>query len=98
MLGKHSDLDVYIYDRSNHEAFLGHVKVFPNLGDNKSTLQGWYKLGARDPEEDHVSGEIHLKVIFQKTEVRQIGPGDFQILKLIGRGTPGNPFLCLLFN
>lgn len=44
-------------------------------------------MEARDPSEDsHVTGEIHLEVLFQKTEQRHYGPEDFQILKLIGKG------------
>lgn len=55
--------------------------------DNNSEMRGWYKLEARDPSADgHVTGEIHLEVLFQKTEQRHYGPEDFQILKLIGKG------------
>ena len=49
-------------------------------------MGGWYKLEARDPEEDNVSGEIHLDFSFQKTDKKTFGPEDFQILKLIGKG------------
>ena len=87
VLGTHSDIDVYVYDRSNHEAFLGHVKVSPNVSGHNARLEGWYKLEARVPEEDHVSGEIWLEFLFQKTDKKHYGPEDFQILKLIGKGT-----------
>lgn len=54
---------------------------------HNSRTDGWYKLEARDPSEDgHVTGEIYLEVLFQKTEKRHYGPEDFQILKLIGKG------------
>ena len=86
VLGTDSDINVYVYDRSNHEAFLGHVKILPNLKEHNTELQGWYKLKCRNAEEDHVSGEIYVDVQFRKTDKRQYGPEDFQILKLIGRG------------
>lgn len=86
VLSDQSDIDVYIYDRSNQEAFLGHVRVSPNVSEDSSTIQGWYTLEARDPEEDRVSGEIHLEMCFHKTDKKHFGPEDFQILKLIGKG------------
>jgi len=87
VLGGHSGIDLYVYDRADQEAFLGHVKVSPNVSDDGSKLEGWYKLEARDPETDHVSGEIHLECSYQKTDKKQYGPEDFQILKLIGKGS-----------
>ncbi|KAL8944541.1 MAG: hypothetical protein Q9211_000552 [Gyalolechia sp. 1 TL-2023] len=93
VLSDQSDIDVYIYDRSNQEAFLGHVRVSPNVSEDSSTIQGWYTLEARDPEEDRVSGEIHLEMCFYKTDKKHFGPEDFQILKLIGKGTFGQVYL-----
>ncbi|KAL8912585.1 MAG: hypothetical protein Q9171_002449 [Xanthocarpia ochracea] len=93
VLSNESDIDVYIYDRSNQEAFLGHVRVSPNVSEDSSKLEGWYKLEARDPEEDRVSGEIHLEICFHKTDKKHFGPEDFQIIKLIGRGTFGQVYL-----
>jgi serine/threonine protein kinase SCH9 len=53
----------------------------------------WFTLEARDAEEaDTVMGEIHLKFSFQKTDKRHYGPEDFEILKLIGKGTFGQVF------
>lgn len=89
VLSDESDIDVYIYDRTNQEAFLGHVRVSPNVSEDSSKLEGWYKLEARGPAEDRVSGEIHLEICFHKTDKKHFGPEDFQILKLIGRGTLG---------
>ncbi|KAL8924032.1 MAG: hypothetical protein Q9208_004316 [Pyrenodesmia sp. 3 TL-2023] len=93
VLSNESDIDVYIYDRSNQEAFLGHVRVSPSVSEDSSTLQGWYKLEARDPDEDRVSGEIHLEIRFYKSDKKHFGPEDFQILKLIGKGTFGQVYL-----
>ncbi|KAL8692505.1 MAG: hypothetical protein Q9218_002479 [Villophora microphyllina] len=93
VLSDESDIDVYIYDRSHQEAFLGHVRVSPNVAEDKSDLAGWYKLESRGPGEDRVSGEIHLEMSFQKTDKRHFGPEDFHILKLIGKGTFGQVYL-----
>ncbi|CAL8577156.1 Serine/threonine-protein kinase, variant 3 [Xanthoria parietina] len=93
VLSNESDIDVYIYDHSNQEAFLGHVRVSPNVSDDNSKLEGWYKLEARGPDEDRVSGEIHLEICFHKTDKKHFGPEDFQIIRLIGRGTFGQVYL-----
>lgn len=86
VLGTESYIDVSVYDRSNHEAFLGHARVPTKLGEHNAKVEGWHKLEARDPEQDHVSGEIYLEALFQKTDKKHFGPEDFQILKLIGKG------------
>ncbi|KAL6718903.1 Serine/threonine-protein kinase [Lecanora helva] len=92
VLGKQSEVSVYIYDAGNQEAFLGHVKVEPDVFHETNKVEGWYKLEARDPEEDQVSGEVHLEFSFQKTDKRHYGPEDFRILKLIGKGTFGQVY------
>ncbi|KAL8954150.1 MAG: hypothetical protein Q9222_000034 [Ikaeria aurantiellina] len=93
VLSNESDIDVYIYDRSNQEAFLGHVRVSPNVSRDHSGQEGWYRLEARDPDEDRVCGEIHLAMHFHKTDKKHFGPEDFQIIKLIGKGTFGQVYL-----
>ncbi|KAF6225700.1 hypothetical protein HO133_009700 [Letharia lupina] len=92
VLGKHSEVSINVYDSGNHEAFLGLVKVNPDVFHGNKRVEGWYRLEARDPEEDHVSGEVHLDFSFQKTDKTKFGPEDFQILKLIGKGTFGQVF------
>ena len=86
VLGKQPGVDLYIYDRLNQDAFLGHATVFPNFSEENSDLDGWFKLEARSADEDAVTGEIHLKLHFQKTDKKHFGPEDFEILKLIGKG------------
>ena len=80
-------MSINVYDSGNHEAFLGLVKVNPDVFHENKSVEGWYKLEARNPEEDHVSGEVHLEFSFQKTDKTKFGPEDFQILKLIGKGS-----------
>ena len=65
---------------------MGHVKVDPDVFHDTNRVEGWYKLEARDPEEDQVSGEVHLEFFFQKIDKKHYGPEDFRILKLIGKG------------
>ncbi|KAN0083377.1 Protein kinase-like domain containing protein [Elaphomyces granulatus] len=92
VLGDESDIDVSVYDRYNHEAFLGHVRLSLNLKEDKCRLEGWFPLVTRGVRDDHVSGEIHLEMHFEKTDKKQVGPNDFQILKLIGKGTFGQVY------
>lgn len=86
MIGKDSDIDIYVYDRSSQQDFLGHLRLHPNLEKEDSTMEGWFKLAARGNAEELVSGEIRLEMKFQKTDKKHFGPEDFQILKLIGKG------------
>ncbi|KAF3491494.1 AGC/AKT protein kinase [Arthroderma uncinatum] len=92
VLGHESELDVSVYDRSNHEAFLGHLKLSLNLKEDHTTLSGWYPLHPLAHGQGPVSGEIFLQMSFQKTDKRHFGPNDFQILKLIGKGTFGQVY------
>ena len=92
VLGASSDLDIYVYDRANHEAFLGHVRISLDARVDNNKIEGWYKLEPRDAQEETVSGEIHLQLHFQKTDKKHYGPEDFQILKLIGKGS-STPYL-----
>lgn len=75
--------------------------MIPDVFHETNSVGGWYRLEARDPEEDHVSGEVHLEIAFQKTDKKHYGPEDFKILKLIGKG-PSIKFyaetLCLTRN
>ena len=79
-------MDVYLYDRANQETFLGHVNVSPDVFGDNPEHEGWYKLEARDPTQEAVSGEIHLKFTFEKTAKKRYGLEDFEFLKLVGKG------------
>ncbi|KAJ5536998.1 Serine/threonine-protein kinase SCH9 [Penicillium frequentans] len=92
VLGDQSEVDVTVYDRHNQEAFLGHVRLGINLKEDHSRLEGWFPLVARGAGDSPVSGEIYLTMTFEMTERKQIGPSDFQILKLIGKGTFGQVY------
>lgn len=92
VLGHQSDIAVSVYDRSNQETFLGHAKLCLNLKEDNTTIAGWFPLVGRGPGDDHISGEIHLEMKFQKTDKKHFGPNDFSILKLIGKGTFGQVY------
>lgn len=90
--GDHSEVDVTVYDRNNQETFLGHVRLGIDLKEDHSRLEGWFPLVARAAGDNQVSGEIHLQMLFEMTDRRQVGPNDFTILKLIGKGTFGQVY------
>lgn len=78
-----------MYDRveqEKQETFLGHVRLCPILDEKGSVRDEWFKLEPRGPGEEAISGEIHVRMQFQKTDKKHYGPDDFQILKLIGKG------------
>ncbi|KAI9749091.1 MAG: hypothetical protein M4579_007007 [Chaenotheca gracillima] len=92
VVGKHSEIDVSVYDRSGSEAFLGHIRLCPLLTKEGVVTDTWFPLEARASGDEHVSGEIYLQMRYQPIEKRQFGPEDFQILKLIGKGTFGQVY------
>ncbi|KAI9893382.1 MAG: Serine/threonine-protein kinase [Vezdaea aestivalis] len=92
VVGNKSEIDVCVYDRSNSEAFLGHVRICPLLIDDGKFVEGWFELTSRGDANEHVSGEIFLKMKFSKTDKKHFGPDDFQVLKLIGKGTFGQVY------
>ncbi|KAL5336477.1 kinase-like domain-containing protein [Aspergillus crustosus] len=92
VFGDQSEVDVSVYDRNDSEAFMGHVRLCVNLREDNSRLEGWFPLRSRGVGDSPVSGEIHLEMRFEKTEKKQVGPNDFQILKLIGKGTFGQVY------
>jgi protein-serine/threonine kinase len=77
---------VSAYDRSGQDAFLGHVRLCIRLDEKVNVIDRWYKLEPRGHGEEPVTGEIHLRIKYQKSDKKHFGPEDFQILKLIGKG------------
>lgn len=86
MVGDGSDLDISVYDRAEQETCLGHVRLSTVLNEKGGVRDAWFKLEPRGPGEEPISGEIHVRMQFQKTDKKHYGPEDFQILKLIGKG------------
>ncbi|KAH8589752.1 serine/threonine protein kinase, AGC family [Bisporella sp. PMI_857] len=86
-------LDISIYDRgTTNQEFIGRVSLEPILlevGD--TSVRGWYPLKGYSNDENAL-GEIYVETAFQATEKKHYGPNDFQILKLIGKGTSGQVY------
>ncbi|KAK6337762.1 hypothetical protein TWF696_001242 [Orbilia brochopaga] len=88
-----SEIVIAIYDRENQENFVGMVRMKPTLRDEGTVIDEWFPLQPRTEEERAVvTGEIQLQVIYEKTAKKHYGPNDFQILRLIGRGTFGQVY------
>lgn len=93
VLGEHSEIDVSLYDRSNQECFLGHVRICPLLTQSQPVLDGWFPVHARTTHEN-VTGDIKLQISFERTTKKHYGPEDFQVLRLIGKGLNVSRYLC----
>lgn len=94
VMGSDSQVNITVYDRSTaQEEFLGHVDLNAKLVENdRSPLRGWFPLQGKNHAESLPAGEIHVEVTYQHTEKKHYGPSDFQILKLIGKGTFGQVY------
>ncbi|KAF2148197.1 kinase-like protein, partial [Myriangium duriaei CBS 260.36] len=92
VVGDQSELDISIYDKSNNEAFLGHIRFTPILENFETAHEGWYRLKSREGEAETITGEIRLRLKYKHTDKKSYGPEDFEILKLIGKGTFGQVF------
>jgi len=92
-VGDQNEVDIAVYDRSQQEAFLGQIRFCPSLSESHGNYDQWLMLEARDANENqHITGELHLQLSFDATDRKHHGPDDFQILKLIGKGTFGQVF------
>jgi len=94
VVGSDARVNLTIYDRSSAaEEFLGHVDLEANLTENdNSPIKGWFPLRGRNDTDTGLPGEIYVEITFQRTEKKHYGPDDFQILKLIGKGTFGQVY------
>jgi protein-serine/threonine kinase len=90
VIGEESELLVTVYDRLNQENFLGHLKLCPKLVD-KQVVEQWFKLDPRVHDEP-ITGEIKLYWHYEKVDRKHLGPNDFDIMRLIGRGTFGQVY------
>lgn len=87
-------VDVSVYDRNDSgEEFLGHFDF--RARTDKEPVRGWFPLkGHADTmAEDTPTGEIYVEALYQPAERKHFGPEDFQILRLIGKGTFGQVYM-----
>jgi serine/threonine protein kinase SCH9 len=92
VIGENNEIDISVYDRSKGEEFLGHVRLPLNLDDYEHQHEDWYRLQQRGDDSGSITGEIHLRIAFHPSGKKSFGPEDFEVLKLIGKGTFGQVF------
>ncbi|KAK9457939.1 kinase-like domain-containing protein [Dipodascopsis uninucleata] len=90
VVGQNSEIDVSIYDQHANDAFLGHVRINPELRHQK-IFDGWYKLQPR-VDGEIVTGEVRLQMMYEAVSKRHYGPEEFEILRLVGKGTFGQVY------
>ena len=83
------EVDISVYDKKS-QTFLGQVRFRPSLAE-KDAQELWLPLQS-NKDGEAVSGELHVGTSFEKTEKKHYGPEDFEILKLIGKGTFGQVY------
>ncbi|KAL2209844.1 serine/threonine protein kinase [Sarocladium strictum] len=87
-------VDISVYDHTTTgEEFLGHVD-FQAKKEGDGAVRGWFQLrGHADTmAENAPTGEVYVEALYQRSEKRHFGPSDFEILKLIGKGTFGQVY------
>lgn len=87
-------VDISVYGQGqNGEEFLGHVD-FQARSSERESVRGWFPLkGHADTmAENAPTGEIYVEAFYQRAEQKHYGPEDFQILRLIGKGTFGQVY------
>jgi protein-serine/threonine kinase len=88
-------VDISVYGRGQSgEEFLGHVDFKAVISEKEPPVHGWFPLkGHADTmAENTPTGEIYVESSFQRAEQKHFGPEDFQILRLIGKGTFGQVY------
>lgn len=90
VVGAKSALKIAIYDTVKEDHFLGQLEMSPQTIDD-STSDRWFDLKSRLPNEP-VSGKIRIKFEYTSINKRHYGPEDFEILRLLGKGTFGQVF------
>ncbi|QLG75098.1 hypothetical protein HG535_0H04250 [Zygotorulaspora mrakii] len=92
VLGARSELDISVYDAAHDDMFLGRVRLRPNLhSTSRATENQWHSLQSRAFDEN-VTGDMLIKWEYSSTKKRQYGPHDFEVLRLLGKGTFGQVY------
>ncbi|CAB4254432.1 similar to Saccharomyces cerevisiae YHR205W SCH9 Protein kinase involved in transcriptional activation of osmostress-responsive genes [Maudiozyma barnettii] len=92
VLGAHSELDISVYDAAHDDMFLGQIRLRPNIHDSQfEPHEKWYMLQNRVLDET-ISGEILIRWQYKSTKKRHYGPHDFEVLRLLGKGTFGQVY------
>ena len=90
---EHSVLQLNIYDREcdGIDGYLGTVELTPAL-IHDHPVDAWHKLESTD-HAHHVTGTLRVQITYEQAKnKRSLQPRDFEVLKLIGKGTFGRVF------
>ncbi|CDK26676.1 unnamed protein product [Kuraishia capsulata CBS 1993] len=85
-----AELDISIYDHFQKDLFLGHASVAPRL-DQLANEERWLVLEPRILGES-VTGKVRVKLEYSAVGKKHYGPNDFDVLRLLGKGTFGQVF------
>lgn len=88
-------VDISVYDHgATGEEYLGHADFQARVPGHDEPVRGWFPLKgkANTTAEDAPTGEVYVECYYQRTEKKHYGPDDFQILRLIGKGTFGQVY------
>ncbi|KAL5596972.1 uncharacterized protein BROUX77_006920 [Berkeleyomyces rouxiae] len=84
------DISVYEQDEQGNDIFYGHV-TFDTRADKQESIKGWFALEGH-ADTPAPTGEIYVEVHYERAERKHLGPSDFEILRLIGKGTFGQVY------
>jgi protein-serine/threonine kinase len=90
VISEHAGLNISIYDAGHDHVFLGQVSIHPDLS-GKFFFDQWLRLEAR-AHDAPVTGEVRVQLSYERIRNRRIGPNDFDILRLVGKGTFGHVY------
>ncbi|SCU83479.1 LAMI_0C03378g1_1 [Lachancea mirantina] len=92
VLGARSELDISVYDAAHDDMFLGQVRLRPHTHvPHRAKQNQWHKLQSRIIGE-RATGDILVEWSYTSTEKRHYGPHDFEVLRLLGKGTFGQVY------
>lgn len=93
VVGQNSELDISLYDAGRDDIYLGHVRLLPGTTSNNVSLLAWLDLKARFEGEQVCPGRIKVgwEYLYVDSK-RTYGPDDFEVLRLLGKGTFGQVF------
>ena len=95
VVGQQSEIEISVYDKregSTEDIFLGHIRTSVQMNEQNPKIEQWMPLQPRAADSATVTGEILIKMEFSRAEKKHFGPNDFQILKLVGKGTFGQVY------
>ncbi|KAG8787453.1 hypothetical protein FRC15_009156 [Serendipita sp. 397] len=85
-------LDIYDRKFEGVDGYLGTVEIKPALAHDRA-VDVWHRLESHGDAKHPITGEVRIQMTYQQsTTKRSLNPRDFEILKLVGKGTFGRVF------